>query len=55
MTNKQFYALVGVWFGLSIGNFLYQWLFHANWDVAAERSLFQLVALIALQFANGKS
>ncbi len=48
--NKQDFA-VGLLFllaGLSLGNFIYQFLGHQNWHLAAERSFFQFIALFAV-------
>ncbi len=34
-------------FGLTIGNFVYQMLVNGDWHVAADRSFFQVMAVIA--------
>lgn len=41
-------SLFGIWLGLTAGNFAYQLLASHQWETAAERSFFQLVAFIAV-------
>jgi hypothetical protein len=36
-----------LWLGLTVGNFLYQWITTHNWSTAVERSFFQGATLFA--------
>jgi uncharacterized membrane protein YqgA involved in biofilm formation len=40
--------MIGGMIGLTVSNYLYQWLERGLWDVAMERSLFQVVALASV-------
>ncbi len=41
----MFVTAVGLWAGLTVGNFLWQLATKKEWGVAIERSFFQAVAL----------
>lgn len=45
--SKTFYLIV-ICLSLSAGNFFYQYLNNQEWNVAAERSFFQFIALLAV-------
>ncbi len=49
--NKKMRIAAISWTGLTAGNFLWQVFATKNWEVAAERSFFQAVALIAFLIA----
>lgn len=39
-------SITFAWFGLTAGNFIYQWMTLADYGVAVERSFFQLIAMV---------
>jgi len=45
MADRIYGAMLGTMVGVTAGNYLYQWLEHGLWDVAFERSVFQVIAL----------
>lgn len=39
-------SITFAWFGLTAGNLIYQWMTLGNYEVAVERSFFQLIAMV---------